>query len=123
MECREIDWMNAPEDPELTFKMGLGRCEVCGRELDVSEPRKIYLSLKYRDSTTLITCSRCEEPGTYEIELGRFLQEPIEWMAQLYGKNWFKPEKFCKAMYRLRDARQEIDQAERGRERAWMKES
>ncbi len=106
MECQIIDWMNAPEDPELEFKKGLGKCEVCGQELELSETDKIYLSLEHKDSTTLITCSKCEERGTYDIPLSRFLEEPIEWIAQLYGKKWFKPEKFCKAMYRLRDAKQ-----------------
>ncbi len=112
MECQAIDWMNAPRDPELEFRKGLGKCEVCGEGLRFSDAEKIYLSLKYRDSTTLITCSRCEEPGTYEIQLNRFLEEPIEWIAQLYGKKWFKPEKFCKAMYRLRDARQAEEEKE-----------
>ncbi len=105
MGCRAIDFMNALEDPELGFKRGSGKCEVCGRGLEQLRTDKIYLSLEYSDSTVLITCFKCERPGSYDIQLSRFLEDPIDWLAQLYGKKWFKPEKFFKAMYKLRDVR------------------
>jgi len=123
MECRAIDWWDATEDPELKFRKGISNCENCGKPLGGWSPGKIFLSLQYRGGHVFITCSQCNRSDMYDIRLSRFLADPVEWIAHLYEKNWFEPEKFCKAMYRLRDAKQEIDQAERGRGRVWMKES
>jgi hypothetical protein len=102
------DLMKLPRDPDEEFRKGTGNCEFCGEPLG-KDKSKIFLSMQYygdeADESILFTCDKCEPQRTYDIPLGEFQANPIDWMAHLTEKNWLTPTlalKFFKAMYKLR---------------------
>jgi hypothetical protein len=74
------------------------KCEICGKDLG----GRIYVTFLIDDGTVLLTCPRCEPPRSYDIELKRFLEDPVNWMAHLSEKRWFKADKLIEKMKMLR---------------------
>ena len=108
---RAIRWMDAKEDPDETFRNGMGKCEMCGQSLP-KDPEQIFISLRVYgnkpDKMILFTCNRCEPLG-YDIQLSRFLSSdegPVEWLSHLCEKTWLDTDlalRLLKAMVKVRD--------------------
>lgn len=60
-------------------------CEACGRKED---PLRCALACDRTDNW-VVECSECDVGQRYSIELKSFMEDPVDWMAQLAEKNWF----------------------------------
>ncbi len=61
------------------------KCETCGRQDDA-----LLCTLACtRHNDWIIECSKCDTGQCYTIELAKFIEDPIDWLAQLAEKTWF----------------------------------
>lgn len=74
------------------------KCETCGRREDVL---LCALACTQHD-VWVIECSKCDNGQFYTVELEKFIDDPVDWLAQLAEKNWFDAEAFVATFSRMR---------------------
>jgi len=78
------------------------QCQICGRDLDLLDG---FFSCSDVDAGEWqFVCADCPD-SIYDFSTKCFFESPKEtigWLAHLYEKVWFKPDKFFEFMDRLR---------------------
>ncbi len=84
------------------------KCEACYREIPLCSGNLTAIRSRHTEEqdTWHYWCDACLDANGYVeywIELGDFLSDPIDWLAQLSAKTWFDAKDFCQLFYRLRE--------------------
>lgn len=69
-----------------------GLCEYCGNPLD----DRVWISIDHtagrRMNPVLLTCHRCDVPGSSDVEINHFTEDPVEWLVRLSEQNRLSDE-------------------------------
>ena len=76
------------------------KCMECDKE-----EVKFFVWDKETDKLS-VNCYDCTDDSNYFVPIEDFFESPedtIDWLAHMYGKNWFRPTDFFEVMKKLRD--------------------